>query len=214
MPCHAVPKRRHAFVVMFYCGLALCLAAALLPARAHAHGGWSTAAGERGGATLLFPAADALPDPRLTPGAIDPTVTQRNLGQTICRRGGYTRSVRPPESVTERLKRRQVRQYGYAQQVGHAGLRLRHYEEDHLVSLELGGSPADPRNLWPEPHRVVGGWGSHAKDRLESRLHTMVCRGQLGLTDAQRMIATNWIVAYKRYVGPAPSAREAGRARD
>ena len=26
------------------------------------------------------------------------------------------------------------------------------YQEDHLVSLELGGHPTDPRNLWPEPY--------------------------------------------------------------
>src|SRR5216683_2609243 len=31
-----------------------------------------------------------------------------------------------------------------------------HYEEDHLVSLELGGHPRDPRNLWPER------WGTPA----------------------------------------------------
>jgi len=24
-----------------------------------------------------------------------------------------------------------------------------HYEEDHLISLELGGNPRDPKNLWP-----------------------------------------------------------------
>ena len=26
------------------------------------------------------------------------------------------------------------------------------YQEDHLISLELGGNPTDPRNLWPEPY--------------------------------------------------------------
>jgi hypothetical protein len=25
-----------------------------------------------------------------------------------------------------------------------------HYEEDHFISLELGGHPRDPKNLWPE----------------------------------------------------------------
>jgi hypothetical protein len=24
------------------------------------------------------------------------------------------------------------------------------YEEDHLISLELGGAPRDPKNLWPQ----------------------------------------------------------------
>ncbi len=160
----------------------------------------------------MFPAADALPDRRLTPGAINPAVTQQNIGWTICRRGGYTKSIRPAEDVTERLKRLQIRQYGYPRQMGRDGYMLRNYEEDHLISLELGGSPASPRNLWPEPHQVVGGWGSYAKDQLENRLHALVCTGRVGLADAQRMIATNWIDAYRRYISPIP-VRRASRHR-
>jgi hypothetical protein len=45
-----------------------------------------------------------LPDPSCTPGSIDPAVTQANIGSTICRPGGYTGSVRPPEAQTERFK--------------------------------------------------------------------------------------------------------------
>jgi hypothetical protein len=44
-----------------------------------------------------------LPDPSCTPGAIDPAVTQQDIGKTICV-SGYTRTVRPPESQTERAK--------------------------------------------------------------------------------------------------------------
>ena len=150
---------------------------------------------------VVFPAEDARPNPRLTPGAVDPRVTQSDLRDTICRRGGYTKSVRPPEQYTERLKREQIRQYGYTD------YRLRDYEEDHLVSLELGGSPNSPRNLWPEPHHVIGGWGSFTKDKLENRLHRMVCHGQIPLAEAQHEIATNWIAAYKRYVGSVPDQR-------
>jgi hypothetical protein len=28
------------------------------------------------------------------------------------------------------------------------------YEEDHLISLEDGGDPTDPRNLFPEPYNT------------------------------------------------------------
>ena len=45
------------------------------------------------------------PDPRCSPGALNPAVTQANIEQTICRPGGYTASVRPPETVTEPEKR-------------------------------------------------------------------------------------------------------------
>ena len=67
-----------------------------------------------------------LPDTAMTPGAINPAVTQANIHETICVRG-YTRTIRPPERYTEGLKRRQLARYGYAD---HA---IWHYEEDHLL---------------------------------------------------------------------------------
>lgn len=148
---------------------------------------------------IVFPQSDSLPNPSLTPGAINPNVTQGNIHQTICR-DDYARSIRPEEGYTERLKRQGIRQYGYAQQVGRAGYRLSNYEEDHLVPLELGGSPDSPQNLWPEPHNVVGGWGSYTKDKLEDRMRDLVCRGEVPLAQAQREIATDWVAAYERYM--------------
>ena len=44
-----------------------------------------------------------LPDPRCTPGSVDPDVTQANIGSTICK-SGWTKTVRPPEAQTERFK--------------------------------------------------------------------------------------------------------------
>lgn len=170
----------------------LLLGALMIPISGMA---WSTASN-------LWPAAprsEALPNPNLTPGAIDPRVTEADLGLTICRRGGYTRSVRPPESYTEPLKRRQILEYGYRDR------KIWHYEEDHLVPLEVGGSPYSPHNLWPEPRRVVGGWGSHTKDELENRLHELVCSHQISLATAQFAIAHDWITAFKRYIGSRPA---------
>ena len=43
---------------------------------------------------VVHPIADARPHADLTPGAIDPRVTQDNIHETICVRG-YTRTVRP-----------------------------------------------------------------------------------------------------------------------
>lgn len=148
--------------------------------------------------SVVFLLQAAMPNPTLTPGATNPAVTQDTLDETICGKGGYTRSIRPPQAYTAKLKKEQIREYGYTD------YRMRDYEEDHLISLELGGSPDSPRNLWPEPHHVMGGWGSYAKDKLENRLHRMVCHRRISLNEAQRQIATNWIDAYKRYVGPAP----------
>jgi hypothetical protein len=129
----------------------------------------------------------SLPDRRCTPGAVDHAVTQANIHDTICRRG-YTRMIRPPESVTVREKRRSLVAYG---DTGSA----HDYEYDHLIALELGGAPNDPRNLWPEP-----GASPNMKDELEGRLRREVCAGQLSLRVAQHAIAGNWVAAYHRYI--------------
>lgn len=178
------------------------ISAPLALARHHSNrGGVADAEGRY---SVVFSLDEARPNPRITPGALNRGVNQANIGETICVRG-YSKSIRPPEEYTERLKRLGVRRYGYSDR------RPRDYEEDHLVSLALGGSPTDPRNLWPEPHHVIGGWGSYAKDRVEDRLHTLVCRGRVPLAQAQSAIASDWIAAYERYVGPDPSS--AGRHR-
>ncbi|HEY1856844.1 hypothetical protein [Acidocella sp.] len=139
-----------------------------------------------------------LPDPALTPGAINPQITQANIDRTICVRG-WTRTVRPPKAYTEDVKHHQIDvSYRYFDK------RLRAYEEDHLIPLELGGSPTNLQNLWPEPHYVYSGWGSFVKDRLEYRLNRMVCDHKISLDTARQAIATNWITAYQEYIGPTP----------
>ncbi len=127
----------------------------------------------------------ALPDPRCTPGAIDPAVTEADLSTTICR-AGYCESVRPPESITEPEKRASLRAYG-----DHGS--LDEYEYDHLVPLELGGARNDARNLWPQP-----GGSPNVKDTLENRLHARVCAGAMRLAAAQLAIARDWVAADHR----------------
>jgi hypothetical protein len=67
---------------------------------------------------------------------------------------------------------------------------IRAHEEDHLISLELGGDPTDPRNLWPEPDA-----SPNPKDKIENYLHTAVCAGRISLHAAQVRIATDWTTA-------------------
>jgi hypothetical protein len=119
------------------------------------------------------PAVGAVPaDPVRTPGVLNPDVTQATIGSTICVRG-WTRTVRPPVEYTNALKAKQMRAYG---EVG----ALSDYQEDHLISLELGGHPTDPRNLWPEPYPRAS-----AVDQIENELNAKVCDGSLSLRDAQ-----------------------------
>jgi len=135
----------------------------------------------------------ARPDPRCTPGAVNPAARQASIGETICR-SGWTSSVRPSESVTEPEKRAGMAAYG-AQGSASA------YEYDHLVPLELGGAVNDSRNLWPEldfshPH---GYDELNPKDAVEFALNRLVCHRDMSLATAQRVIASDWVSAFNRY---------------
>ena len=158
-----------------------------------------------------------LPRQTLTPGATNPAVTQATIQQTICL-VGWTATIRPPSSYTSRLKASQIDTYGFADH------RLADYEEDHLISLELGGAPRDPHNLWPEPRhiRLADGTdvGGYSKDALENSLKRRVCAGTLSLASAQHEITRNWVRYWKLMKaggsasptpspGPLPSATPA-----
>jgi hypothetical protein len=125
---------------------------------------------------------ETLPDPNCTPGAISPKVTENTLATTICK-AGYTKSIRPPAAITEAEKRGNAAAYGYSGALSGA-------EYDHLVPLELGGDPNDPRNLWVEP-----GASPNPKDGIESKLHQLVCEGRVPLAAAQEAIANDWTTA-------------------
>ena len=113
---------------------------------------------------------------KLTPGVLNRAVTQHTIAETICVRG-WTRTVRPPTSYTNRLKLIQMRQY-------HESGSPSRYEEDHLIPLELGGHPTSPKNLWPEPHPRAD-----SVDQIETALKRRVCRRALTLAQARRRIS-------------------------
>jgi hypothetical protein len=138
-------------------------------------------------------AAIVLPLSSVTPGATNPAVTQANIQETICK-ANYTATIRPPASYTTKLKISQLAG-AYKAFTDKAPAS---YEEDHLISLEIGGNPTDPKNLWPQPY---AGTGARIKDQVENKLHTLVCANKITLADAQKAIATNWYAAYQKYVG-------------
>ena len=101
------------------------------------------------GGIIINAAGAILPNPARTPGATNPSVTQATTGRTICVTG-WTSTVRPPSSVTTALKRAQLAS-GYTYQ---GDTSTSAYEQDHLISLELGGAPSAEANLWPEPYNA------------------------------------------------------------
>jgi hypothetical protein len=146
-------------------------------------------------AFLLFLAPVALgqqptpivPDPKLTPGDAFPVTVQ-----DLCV-PGYTKKVR---NVPTEMKREVYEEYGVTSH------RSGDYEVDHLIPLELGGSNSI-KNLWLESH-WASPWNAQVKDRLEGKLHELVCSGQFDLKTAQQAIAADWIGAYKFYVSSNP----------
>jgi len=124
-----------------------------------------------------------LPNPALTPGDVLPVTVS-----DICV-AGYSSKVR---AVTEAVKNQVYLEYGITSHKPYE------YEVDHLISLELGGSNS-VKNLWPEPY--AGDWNARVKDKIENKLHALVCDGQLDLQTAQQEIANDWITAYIKYIG-------------
>ena len=127
----------------------------------------------------------ALVLPTHTPGARYSKVTQATISTTICVKG-WTKTIRPPSSYTSALKKVQLVVWQYAD------TNPAHFEEDHLISLELGGAPRSKRNLWPQP------WSQARRDDngIEARLHRQVCNGTLTLRKARAQE-----VAYKHKFG-------------
>ena len=152
------------------------------------------------------------PDPALTPGALNPAVTQATIRSTICV-SGWTATIRPAESFTYALKVKQIVQYGYSD------TKTSSYEEDHLISLVLGGAPADPRNLWPELYTIALAdgrpTGAYTKDAFETKLKSEVCAGTITLAQGQSEIGDHWVQrpeAFCQRTGPDGAlARRVGR---
>lgn len=132
--------------------------------------------------TTSIEAGAVLPNPQLTPGAVNPILTQTK----ICASGFRT----PPfRHVTPQMKARVYKLYHRKKKPGVC------CEVDHLIPLELGGSN-DITNLWPQPYKPEP--GAHQKDTLESWAHQQVCTFHtMTLKEAQDYISLNWWTFYQ-----------------
>lgn len=137
--------------------------------------------------------AGDLPDASLTPGVVRPGVTAADLCPVA-----HTPALR---NVPESEKTAVYKSYGILPHQGYCAV-TEGCEVDHLISLEIGGAN-DQRNLWPEPYTGTI-WSAHVKDKLENKLHALVCAGTITLGEAQAAISTDWIAAYKKYISATP----------
>lgn len=132
----------------------------------------------------------ANPDRRCSPGAYYSKLTKA----VICSSTFRTSQVRNvPQSVkfdVEREYGMEARRYGSSLEI------------DHIVSLELGGSN-EIANLFPET--LFAHPGYRIKDKLENKLHDLVCSGAMTLRSVRVRIASDWQKLYKQVYGVAPS---------
>lgn len=138
-----------------------------------------------------------LPDPKLTPGATNPTITDSNVDQTICSKDFRTGSVRDAQSSAAQ-KNTTYALYKIPHPANNTGANQT-CELDHLISLELGGSDALV-NIWPEcgPAGVpLKQRYFKQKDLVENYLHKLVCSHDMTLLHAQNQISTDWYTVYQ-----------------
>jgi hypothetical protein len=140
---------------------------------------------ERGDACgLREPSSDAraqppgtLPNPALTPGVV--------------------RTADPADVCGDRS----TRQYRHWSRARDDRILAEYGLPPGPLPLDLGGADVDA-NLWTEPRRSIEPlWNAERKDRLEWHMADLVCSGQLDLHVAQEAIRTNWVDAYRTYIG-------------
>ena len=148
---------------------------------------------------LVLASVGAYTDSASPPLLLSPTLTPGDIlttdAKVICM-PGYTKTVR---DVPQGVKNLIYRAYGITSH------KPGEYEIDHLVSLELGSSNSI-RNLWLQSY-VTEPPNAHVKDRLENKLHELVCSGKLSLKEAQKAIA---IKANPEFQAAYPDARLEG----
>lgn len=130
----------------------------------------------------------SLPDPKCTPGAINPSVTTDVLDNldfsTACIRNRAT---------TAREKAMTYRWYGiHFPKHNHGKTQI--CELDYLIPLKLGGADTLD-NVWPQcgpKHGPVWKRGFKRKNLVENYLVKMVRDGKMQLWEAQQGIAKDW----------------------
>ncbi len=133
----------------------------------------------------------ALPDPKVTPGAIN-TACVADLSQkqhivngieeNICAKDFRTGPIRATIHNFAKMKRTACAAYGVKKCDGSV-------EGDHFKPIEVCGCPDCQTNIWPQPLKEA-----RIKDhQVEDILPKLVCSGEMTLKQAQDCVATDWV---------------------
>ncbi|HEY2466264.1 MAG TPA: hypothetical protein VGI45_00300, partial [Terracidiphilus sp.] len=129
-----------------------------------------------------------IPDPRCTPGGVNPSITAEMLRESRFR----TRCIRNC-ATSEAQKHVTYKWYGLQKPRSNSGDH-QVCELDHLVPLELGGADG-LGNIWPEcgpDSTALEDRYFKIKDRVENYLADEVKAGRIPVDAAQRGIASDW----------------------
>jgi hypothetical protein len=129
-----------------------------------------------------------VPDPKCTPGGINPSVSESTLTDPAW----TTKCIRNCES-SESQKHVTYRWYSLTNPPNNNGA-TQVCELDHLVPLELGGADG-LGNIWPQcgpDNAALRDRYFKQKDKVENYLADEVRKGRMPLADAQRGIAQDW----------------------
>ncbi len=124
----------------------------------------------------------SLPNPKLTPGVV--TTTNAN---DVCALQEH--SAAP--SVSPAVQTAVYDEYGDTTPAA-----LHKHTIDWLVPYNLGGADVKA-NIWPA---AIAGTGFSQKNETDTILRQLVCRRELTLAQAQKVLETNWYSAWLRYV--------------
>ena len=139
--------------------------------------------------------AGVVPDRKLTPGDVNPDITEAVVTAPGFRTSRY-------RDVTYEEKQEDADEYKVPWSE-HSK-----YEFDHLIPITVGGSN-NLYNLWPEPlHVNVDGYdmGAKTKDELEDTIGKLVRSGRMPIAEGQALFK-DWPAAYQEYVGDFPAYR-------
>jgi hypothetical protein len=146
-----------------------------------------------------------IPDPKCTPGAVNPTLTldvlQNEKFRTTC--------VRDVASSAQK-KTATYLWYNYRHPANNTGA-TQTCELDHLISLEIGGADTLD-NIWPQcgPNKVVlRNRYFKQKDIVENYLAAQIKAGKMNLAEVQKGIAEDWT----QYLDKASSACPSGKCK-
>lgn len=145
-------------------------------------------------ATPAGAADHSVPDLKKTPGVTSPATAEE-----LC----ATKWGKDVRHVTAAMRREVAARYGVVGNQPTAWCRRdkrgRVFEYDHSCSRENGGLD-HPDNIWVQCYS--GRYNALMKDRLENRLHSLMCKGKLTVREVQdQLCRADWRRSYDRQFG-------------